>query len=151
VEIIKTTKETHMRVRPSAIVIENSHVLLLRYHYGGQDVFALPGGNPDTSETLPQTIVRELREELNIETEVGQMLMAGEVIAIPPKEDVLHCVFETKIVGGLPILNPNETTALEIVWKPISSLSALNLYPNVGHYIATSVGGYLGKIEQRFF
>lgn len=140
-----------MKVRPSALIIENSHVLLLRYNYSGNDVFALPGGNPDPGETLTQTIERELSEELGIETEVSEMLMAGEVLLSPLKEDVLHCIFRAQIVGGIPRINPAQTTALEIAWQPISKLSLLNLYPNVGSCITSMSGGYVGKIDQPFF
>lgn len=140
-----------MKVRPSALIIENHHVLLLRYNYSGNDVFALPGGNPDPGETLTQTIERELSEELGIETEVGEMLMAGEVLLSPMKDDVLHCIFRTQIVGGIPRINPAQTTALEISWQPIGALSQLNLYPNVGSCIASMSGGYVGKIDQPFF
>ncbi|WP_428666407.1 NUDIX domain-containing protein [Runella sp.] len=143
-----------MKVRPSALIIENNHVLLLRYNYSGNDVFALPGGNPDPGETLPQVIERELSEELGIETEVGEMLMVGEVLSSPVKSvkgDVLHCIFRAQIVGGIPIINPAQTTALEIVWQPIAALPHLNLYPNIGSCIASMTGGYVGKIDQPFF
>ncbi len=142
---------TIMKVRPSALIIENNHVLLLRYNYSGNDVFALPGGNPDLGETLTQAVERELSEELGIETEIGEMLMAGEVLLSPTKEDVLHCIFRGQIVGGIPILNPAQTTALEIVWQPVAALAQLNLYPNVGSCIASMRGGYVGKIDQSFF
>jgi len=140
-----------MRVRPSALIIEKNHVLLLRYNYDGNDVFALPGGNPDAGETLPQTIERELREELGIEIEVTKMRMAGEVLLAPRKDDVLHCIFEAQIIGGLPRLDPAQTSALEIVWQPIAQLAHLNLYPNVGWAIQKDQTGYLGKINQPYF
>lgn len=140
-----------MKVRPSALIIENNHVLLLRYNYSGNDVFALPGGNPDPGETLPQVIERELSEELGIEVEVGEMLMVGEVLSSLAKGDVLHCIFRAQIVGGIPIINPTHTTALEIVWQPIAALPRFNLYPNIGSCIASMTGGYVGKIDQPFF
>jgi ADP-ribose pyrophosphatase YjhB (NUDIX family) len=146
-----------MKVRPSALIVENNHVLLLRYNYSGQDVFALPGGNPDRGETLTQTIERELREELGIEVELQADVFHGEVILSERKEDILHCVFLAQIVGGLPMLNPKETTALELVWKPAEILPSLNLYPNAGGAIyryltgnGTSLG-YIGRIDQPFF
>lgn len=145
-----------MKVRPSALIIENSHVLLLRYNYSGNDVFALPGGNPDPGETLTKTIERELSEELGIETEIGEMLMAGEVLLSPLKDDVLHCIFRAQIVGGIPQLNTQETTALQISWQPFEVLGRLNLYPNVGEYIQDVLLGhppkpYIGRVNQPFF
>lgn len=146
-----------MKVRPSALIVENNHVLLLRYNYSGNDVFALPGGNPDRGETLAQTLERELSEELGIEIELREDAFHGEVIVPERAEDVLHCVFFAQIVGGIPILNPKETTALELVWQPLEVLSRLNMYPNVGEHIyryfvlnSTSLG-YIGRIDQPFF
>lgn len=145
-----------MKVRPSTIIIENNHVLLLRYRYGENDVFTLPGGNPDAGETLRQTLERELSEELEIEIEVGELLFVGEISLEQQKEDVLHCVFAANIVGGIPALNPKQTSALEIVWKSPIVLNELNLYPNIGHTIQdTALIGhnkvYLGRIAQQYF
>lgn len=145
-----------MKVRPSAIIVENNHVLLLRYNYGGNDVFALPGGNPDRGETLPQTIERELSEELGIEVEVGGEAFFGEVLIPQQKEDVLHVIFMAKIIAGIPQLNIQETTALEVSWQPFEALNSFNLYPNVGQYIQDILLGhspkpYIRRINQPFF
>jgi 8-oxo-dGTP diphosphatase len=151
-----------MTVRPSALIcqtVDNQMVaLLLRYEYGGQTVYALPGGNPDRGETLPQTIVRELREELGITVSVGQEMLFGEVIRAEAKDDVLHVVFWATIESGTPALNPAETTALEVVWLPDTGLQGLTLYPNVGEYIHRFAAlwtalplGYVGRISQPFF
>lgn len=145
-----------MRVRPAAFIVEKKHVLLLRYRYGDSDIFALPGGNTDRGETLVATLARELREELGIEIEFKEAIFHGETLLPQLKEDVLHCIFWVEIIGGLPRLNPQETTALEIVWKPIGALSDLKMYPNVGQPIqayweAALPLGYIGKIEQDYF
>jgi len=145
-----------MKVRPALLLIENNHVLLMQYHYGEADVFALPGGNPDKGETLDLTLIRELQEELGLDVEIGPVAFAGEVIMPGAKEDVLHLVFVGQIVGGLPKLNPEHTTALAVVWKPISELHQLNMYPNVGQQaqrwlLSRPNLDYIGKIDQRFF
>ena len=50
-----------MRIRPAALIIENNHVLFLRYDYAGGSKFALPGGNVDAGETRKGT-----REHVNL-------------------------------------------------------------------------------------
>ncbi|MFC5410660.1 NUDIX domain-containing protein [Larkinella bovis] len=146
-----------MKVRPAVLLIENNHVLLLHYRYGDADVYCLPGGNPDKGETLEHTLVRELQEELGVEVEIGPVAFFGEVIAPETdKPDVLHVVFAGQLIGGIPQLNPAETTARAIAWKPVSQLDALNLYPNVGRNIqdlllSQNSPGYIGKIDQTFF
>lgn len=152
-----------MKVRPCILLHRNApgfphpEILLLRYRYGKEDVYALPGGNPDKGETLPETVVRELKEELGVTVVVGTMLLCGEVILKEAPKDVLHVVFQGQLTTGTPRLNPAETTALEIVWQSIDALDTLNLYPNVGKAIQrwftddAPEPGYLGRISQRYF
>lgn len=145
-----------MKVRPSVVIIENDCVLLMRYRYGQTDVYNLPGGNVDKGETLVQTVMRELQEELGIEIAVKKMILTGEILMPEPKKDILHCVFVAKITQGKPILNPVETSALAVVWKPINMLKDLDMYPDVGaeleRILLEGVSfQYIGRIEQGWY
>ncbi len=149
-----------MKVRPSALIwrqyANQTEILLMRYAYGGQNVFALPGGNPERGEILTQTIVREIQEELSVSVDIGEMILAGEMLLSERNDDVLHVVFAARNLQGEPALNPAETTALELVWKPVSQLDKLNLYPNIGARIqpwftSATYLGYIGRIEQQYF
>lgn len=149
-----------MKVRPSALIWrqhENqAEILLMRYQYGGQDVFALPGGNCDRGEMLPETVVRELREELGVTADIGEMILAGEMLLSERSDDVLHVVFAARNLQGVPTLDPAETTALELVWVPVVGLDQLNLYPNIGAKIqpwfsSATYLGYVGRIAQQYF
>lgn len=145
-----------MKVRPSVALIEGDKILLMRYRYGDADVFNLPGGNTDPGETLVQTLQRELVEELGIEIAVEELLLTGEVILSQQKTDVLHCVFRAKIIQGIPVLNPVETSSLEVLWKNIDELDQLEMYPNVGSdlqkhlHTSDKLSAYVGKILQRW-
>jgi hypothetical protein len=95
-------------------------------------------------------------EELSIEVEVETMVLSGDVIMPKGKEDVLHCVFEGKIITGKPILNPKETSALSVVWMPLVDLHELEMYPNVGaelqrFYLKGRGIDYMGRIGQKWF
>ena len=128
----------------------------MRYCYGNTNIYNLPGGNVDKGEILTQTVVRELKEELGIEVEVGEMIISGDVIMPEGKEDVLHCIFEGKIIAGNPTLNPKETSALAVVWMPLVDLHTLEMYPNVGtklqqFFLKEQKINYMGKIGQKWF
>ena len=145
-----------MKVRPSIAIVENNHLLLMQYRYGNTDVYNLPGGNVDKSETLTETVVRELMEELGIEVGLEEMILLGDVIMPEGKEDVLHCVFEGKILSGKPVLNPKETSALAVVWMPLVDLHELEMYPNIGaqlqwFYLEGRRINYMGRIGQKWF
>ncbi|CAM4138040.1 NUDIX domain-containing protein [Cytophagaceae bacterium 50C-KIRBA] len=142
-----------MRCRPAIVIMENDHVLLMRYQFGSGMVYNFPGGNPDPGEIFPETIIRECSEELAVEVEVGSMLLMAEIPSQEEKKSSLHILFEGKIVSGIPLLQAQETTAQEICWIPIAQLSSLHLYPNVGVALQDLIflqkkGAYLGAIQQ---
>lgn len=142
-----------MRCRPAVLIVENDHVLLMKYFYGSETIYNLPGGNPDSGELFPTTIARECQEELAIEVEVGPMLLVGEMPEIAERPSSLHLVFQGKIISGLPILQVNETTAKEVVWMPIAQISQILMYPNVGEELQDLLflqksGKYMGEIHQ---
>jgi 8-oxo-dGTP diphosphatase len=144
-----------MNVRPSAIILQNEHVLTLRYCYGSQQVYGLPGGNPDPGESLTEALARELKEELGIEAEVNNMAFCGEVIWPEVNKETLHMVFLAEITAGVPQLNPEQTTALEMVWLPVAELDEKLLYPNVGRqiiriYEKAANEGHIGVIDQPY-
>jgi 8-oxo-dGTP diphosphatase len=144
-----------MKCRPSVLIFRDNCLLTMRYLYGDKEIFALPGGNPDPNECLTSTLERELQEELGISVEVGELAICGEVLWADLEKYTLHLVYLSKITEGTPVLNPAETTALDIVWLPVPQAAGALLYPNVGQYIqdlfeGTSKSVYIGPIDQPF-
>ncbi len=145
-----------MRCRPALILVERNHILLMKYQYGNDFVYNLPGGNPDPGETLAETIMRECQEELNIEVEVGNLLMVGDILPSENRDASVHILFEGKIISGIPVLQPEQTTALEIVWVSISEITKIHMYPNVSEELQDMLflqkpGKYVGAIRQSWF
>ena len=144
-----------MNVRPAALIIENEKILTMRYRYGDTDVNALPGGNPDPGESLEEALQRELHEELGIETEIQALVLCGEVLLGGTPKDTLHTIFRAQLLSGVPRLNPEHTTALELVWVPEAKLATRRMYPHVGEYLQKYLAGtlpapYVGRIEQPY-
>ncbi len=142
-----------MRCRPALVLIENNHLLVMKYQYGEQFIYNLPGGNPDPSELLSETITRECMEELGIDVEVGDMLLMGQVSGSEQRDDVLHILFEGELLAGIPELQVDETSALEVLWMPIEQIAHVIMYPNVGENLLDLIltqqkGKYIGTIQQ---
>ena len=76
-------------------------------HLGGFYEFA--GGKQDVNETLQQTVIREIKEELNIHVQVGNKL--GEEHYKDDKINVHLHYFFCKIISGDIILNEHEDSA----------------------------------------
>lgn len=144
-----------MKVRPAALISHNDAILVMRYRYGDTDVFMLPGGNQDAGESLADTLVRELEEELGVTVKPEAMVISCEVISWPKKEDTLHCIFRTAISSGTPQLNPEHTSALEVLWLPVADISQKHMYPHIGAYIPSILNGtypptHVGPIVQPY-
>ena len=145
-----------MRIRPAALIIENNHVLFLRYDYEAGSKFGLPGGNVDPFETFPVSVARECQEELGIEVEVGDLIAVGQVHATSDFEACVHFIFEGDIVGGIPQIQPEETTADDLVWVPVDKIAELHIYPAINDAILDYVhtgkkGQYVGTLKQIWF
>ena len=147
-----------MKIRPAIILVENDKIMLMRYSYSGKTVYQFPGGNMEDVETLEQTLARELMEELNLPVSVKKLMISAQVINQKKQQATLHCLFEGSIINSAkPVINPKQTSALEVVWMETSQLDQLNLYPSVGiklkEILSNSASGthYLGLIEQPWF
>jgi len=150
--------EIKMRVRPSVIIINDESILLLKYIYNGTVVYGIPGGNPDSNETLEECLIRELKEELSIEIEVEELILVCEVIldSEVKKDNTLHCVFLGNIKSGLPRINPDHTTSIGFEWVRLADMESINMYPNVGNRLRDILVGisndiYIGRINQKWF
>ncbi len=74
---IRKTKEPPPHFQVAAAVIENDGLVLLAKRppdglLGG--LWEFPGGKQEGSESLPETLIREIREELELDIEVGEAL-----------------------------------------------------------------------------
>lgn len=144
-----------MKVRPAALIVQNGSVLTMRYQYGTEFVYVLPGGNPDAGEALTEALARELKEELGIDVRVGNLVMAGEVLAFNKKEDTLHCLFWVDLDSdAIPEINQKETTAQAIEWIAFERLKEVRLYPNMAGQLSNSLSPdqfqYTGPLLQQF-
>ncbi len=142
-----------MRCRPALVLIENNHLLVMKYQYGDHFIYNLPGGNPDPGELLSETIARECMEELSVDVEVGEMLLMGQVSGSEQRDDVLHILFEGELLAGIPELQVGETSAMEVLWMPIDQIAQVTMYPNVGEnlldlLLTQQKGKYIGTIQQ---
>ena len=99
-----------VNVSAAVIVKDNKYFIAKRNkdkHLGGY--FEFPGGKQDKDETLEQTVIREIKEELNVDITVDRKL--GEEHYSDEKINVhLHYFFCTIIKGDI-ILKEHEEAA----------------------------------------
>jgi len=73
--------------RAGAVVIKDNKILLMhqflgpRENKGTEDFYTLPGGSWESNETLEQTCKRELKEECNLDIEVGKLIFFIDTVS----------------------------------------------------------------------
>ncbi len=145
-----------MRIRPAGLITDRHHaVLTMRYQYGASYVYVLPGGNPDPGETLAEALQRELWEELEVRAEIQELILMGEVLHFPGRTDTLHCLFRVFIGDQLPRINPENTSAKDIVWLAPEMLKEVTLYPNFSEQLKYAGASspfplYTGALQQTY-
>ncbi len=107
-----------------AIWNDSGQILLMRRGgkaYNERGVWALPGGKVDYGDTLHDTAVREIQEELGVKIEITGQLPAYDHRIPEEDQHWVTNIFEAKIVEGTPsILEPDKCDKID--WFTLNSL-----------------------------
>lgn len=95
------------RVSSRAIIIEDSKLLAMfrrkiKEDGSVKEYYVIPGGGLEENETLEENVIRELKEEFNVDIEVVKFLGTEEY------DDTIANYFLCKIVNGTPKLGGEE-------------------------------------------
>ena len=109
-----------------AIIIKDDKLLVFfrRKIREGKEItyYALPGGHVEGDDSFEDTVIRELKEEMNLDIEIIDYL--GKLLVDNREEHYYHA----KIVGGElqfggeELERNNDNNYYEIRWLPISEL-----------------------------
>lgn len=108
----------------AAIIIRNGQVFATQRGYGEfKDWWEFPGGKIEPGECPKEALVREIREELDAEIEVGELLETIEW-DYPDFHLIMHC-FICVLVSESMHLNEHEAAAWltretirSVIWLP---------------------------------
>lgn len=132
------TSEGRFNLRVSALIINNECLLVMKDEYS--PYFYIPGGRINLNEKAEDAIVREIKEELNINSTIDRLVYVGESFfnEDKQKEDYHEICFYylMNIDKDAYIFNneqfssfENGTRKLNFTWIPIHKLRDNYLYP----------------------
>lgn len=88
----------NFKIRVTGILIEDDKILLVKQKVSDKRNWSLPGGKLEQGETLEQGIIREMKEETGLDTEIIKLLYICDVGTT--NNTLLHITFLLKRVSG---------------------------------------------------
>lgn len=152
-----------MNIRNSAkaILIQDGYLLTIKKQENNNTYYVVPGGGQEHGENLHEAVIRECKEELGVEVEVGELLFIREYIGKNHQFAKKHAhAHQTEFMFLCHIKEQlaHEGTNLDdhqigTEWLPIKDLLNFNLYPQAlrSHLLSFYEGKkhtvYLGDIN----
>ncbi len=128
----------NVRIRVAVIIRKDNQVLLVEHQKDGQKYWLLPGGGVEFGESLANCAVRELKEETNLDIEVGSLAFVADSIAPDDSRHVVHVVFYAKELGG-QLQVGQEERLYTARYVDIDELNNLVIYPPIAKDIVEAV------------
>ena len=106
-------ENTNWNYSAAGVCIKDGKVLLARHTYGaGKGLLIIPGGYLENGESPEQAVVREFREEVNIEVE------PTELIGMRFNTRDWYAVFRVEYISGTAQSDGDENS--EVVWVDVN-------------------------------
>lgn len=125
-----------MKKRVRAVIVQGKSVLLIRRIKADKEYWVFPGGGVEELDVSPKAaLVRECKEELGVDVNVGELLT--EEILHSPAGDQSESFFICKILSGVvgtgdgPEFNRDSKLSgtYRPEWVPLVAFPAMNVMP----------------------
>lgn len=108
----------------AAVIKHDNKIFTSRRNYGEfENMWEFPGGKIEEGETREESLIREIKEELELNIEVNKYLTTVEY-DYPNFHLIMHC-FMCTIIGGELRLNVHN----DAKWTTLEELDKLNWIP----------------------
>ncbi len=129
---MKTLRNDRPRVRVAGIVIQENSILLIQHIKNEKKYWLVPGGGVDWGESLEEALIREYKEETNLDIEVKDFLFFSETISPDKNKHVINLYFLVKIKNDSETMKiGNETNLSDLKYVSKEEIQNIKLYPNI--------------------
>jgi 8-oxo-dGTP diphosphatase len=133
-------EEIPMKIATLGIVLQNGRVLLGEKKKGeiGTGVLSGPGGKLDPGETLEECLLRETREELEVELDPASLELVAVIDFYAGGEiDFRVHIYIAKILSG----EIHETADMIPAWYPLDNVPFDRTYEADRHWLPKALSG----------
>jgi ADP-ribose pyrophosphatase YjhB (NUDIX family) len=118
------------RIRVAPIIVQDEQILLVRHEKNGAAYWLLPGGGVDYGESVGDALIREVKEETNLDVELGELVLVNDSIPPDRHRHVVNLYFTANVTGGTLRMGTDWNLA-EVKWVPFEQVSSLTFYPDI--------------------
>jgi len=134
--------------RAGGIVVKDNKVLLMHQIVKGEDFYTLPGGSWEAGEKLEETCQREIKEEFNIDVEVGKL-----VFLLDTTTRIAFYFLCTYVQGEIELGGPEKDRMHEgeqyyVEWVDVDKIASLNMIPRIAK---SGLQRVLSRTEKELF
>lgn len=111
------------------MLIDKNRLLITKEAFIGDYIFKFPGGGLEFGEGVFDCLIREFKEELNLDVEVVRHVFTQENFiqsAINPKEQVLMIYYQVK-AKNIELLEVKTSVIKELIWRDLKELKTEDL------------------------
>jgi ADP-ribose pyrophosphatase YjhB (NUDIX family) len=132
--------------RAAGILIQNGKVLLQKPE--SDDGYAFPGGHVQLGETNADALIREFREELGVDVEVGSLKLVEENFwdwnGERCQQISLSYLVQLKPPFSIPLVGSfhnKEKGDIYLYWVPLDEVKNLKVYPECAAELLAQIDG----------
>jgi len=133
-----------IRVRVAGLLVQNDKVLMVCHKKKEKKYWLLPGGGVNLGESLTEALVREFKEELDIEVEAKDIVYISDSISPHGKRHIINIVFSCEYVSGKYSLGSDKRLHDYSFFLP-GELDDLIIYPSFRKELKTFIES--GSVE----
>jgi 8-oxo-dGTP pyrophosphatase MutT (NUDIX family) len=133
-----------VRLAVRGMIVRDGRLLLVNAYPGGvSDLWCAPGGGVEPHASLPDNLIREVREETGLTVEVGALALVNEFHDPDRGFHQVELIFRCRPVGEMPaVWRDPEGIVTDRLWVTEDQARGLRVKPS--SLIDAAFGGVLG-------
>lgn len=116
-------------IRVYGLLIVDQKILILKEPFAGELIYKFPGGGLEYGEGLKDCLIREFKEELNLDISVGEHIYTQDFFLpsrFDPDEQILMIYYKVRTVELSKITIIDQDIA-QLLWIKIDDLTSKDL------------------------